>query len=689
MLFRSGDLAEIQDQHVTRSGRQVAIRFYTEHANRDHCGHAIASLKQAMAWDEETFGLEYDLDVYMVVAVDHFNMGAMENKGLNIFNSKFVLASPETATDGDFVHVQGVIGHEYFHNWTGNRVTCRDWFQLSLKEGLTVFRDQEFTSDLNSRGVKRIEDVRFLRSAQFAEDAGPMAHPVRPDSYIEINNFYTLTVYEKGAEVIRMMHTLLGPEGFRRGMDLYFARHDGQAVTCDDFVAAMEDANGADLTQFRLWYSQAGTPELAVEDEYDEASGRYTLRIRQSCPPTPGQPEKAPMHIPLALGLVGPDGRDLPLGTADDPQAGGAVFDLRADEEVLVFEDLPARPVPSLLRGFSAPVRVHLEQSDADLAFLLAHDSDPFNRWDAGFRLATKTLLALEAERRAGGSGEVSGDVLAAFARVLEDAPADPAFAAEALTLPSLENLSGLLEEVDVDTVHGARRHLRLALAEHLEDAFAAVYARFRSRGPYTTDPEAMARRRLANTALGYLMDLERPKHRERCLAQYHGADNMTDAMGALGPINHCDCPQREEVLEHFYQRWQDRPLVVDKWFALQATSELPGALERVEGLLAHPAFDPRNPNRFRALVGAFARGNPLAFHRRDGAGYRFVADQVRRLDPLNPQVAARLAGAFSRWRRYEPERRGYMQAALEGLLAQEGLSRDTYEVVSKSLAES
>ena len=616
-------------------------------------------------------------------------MGAMENKGLNVFNTKYVLARPETATDADYQGILGVIGHEYFHNWTGNRVTCRDWFQLSLKEGLTVFRDQEFSSDLGSRGVKRIEDVRILRASQFPQDAGPMAHPVRPDSYIEINNFYTVTIYNKGAELIRMMQTLLGRDGFRRGMDWYFQRHDGQAVTCDDFVAALADANGADLSQFKRWYHQAGTPELTVSDAYDPAARRYTLTVRQSCPPTPGQPRKEPFHIPLALGLLDAEGRDLPLRLEGEGAPSGTtrVLELREAEHVFRFVDVPVRPVPSLLRGFSAPVKLNTAESDDDLRFRLAHDSDDFNRWDAGQTLAIRAILALIGERRQGRAWTLPESFSAAFERALTSGT-DPALLAQVLTLPSETYLAERMDVVDVNGIHAARMFVMRTLAERLRERFLTVYQTLhvRERDGYRIEPAAMARRALKNVCLDYLMQLDDDGMRALCLEQFHSAGNMTDQLGALAPLAHCAGPERAEALAAFYARWRHDPLVVDKWLTLQATSRLPGTLAVVESLMAHEAFNLRNPNKVRALIGAFAQANPLHFHAADGGGYTFLADQVLALNAFNPQIAARLMAAFTRWRHYDPTRQHRMRGELERILAAPDLSPDVYEIAAKSL---
>ena len=686
----AGHLKYLEDRFVTRSGRAVTLRIYVEPDNIDQCDHAMHSLKQAMAWDEEWFGLEYDLDLYQIVAVSDFNMGAMENKGLNVFNTKYVLAKPEIATDADYQGILGVIGHEYFHNWTGNRVTCRDWFQLSLKEGLTVFRDQEFSSDLGSRGVKRIEDVRLLRSSQFPQDAGPMAHPVRPDSYIEINNFYTVTVYNKGAEVIRMMQTLLGRGGFRRGMDRYFQRHDGQAVTCDDFVAAMADANSADLGQFKRWYHQAGTPELTVSDDYDPAARRYTLTIRQSCPPTPGQPHKKPFHIPLALGLLDAGGHDLPLRLDGENEPGETtrVLELRESEHVFHFIGLPARPVPSLLRGFSAPVKINSAESDADLRFRLAHDSDDFNRWDAGQTLAIRTLLALIEERHQDRVWTLPESFSAAFDRALTS-DVDPALLAQVLTLPGEGYLAEQMDVVDVDGIHAARQWVRRTLAERLREPLLATYQTLhgRERDGYRIDSAAIGQRALKNVCLDYLMQLDDAGLRARCLEQFHAAGNMTDQLGALAALANDDSPARVEALGMFYARWRREALVVDKWLTLQATSRLPGTLAVVRELMAHEAFNLRNPNKVRALIGAFSQANPWHFHTADGSGYTFLADRILDLNVFNPQIAARLMTAFTRWRKYDPARQRGMREQLERILATPELSPDVYEIAAKSLA--
>ena len=684
----AGDLALVEDTFATASGRRVSLQIFVAEGRQGQCGHAMAALRHAMRWDEERFGLECDLDEYKVVAIDDFNSGAMENKGLNLFNAKGVLADPQSATDADYQWIEGTIAHEYFHNWTGNRVTCRDWFQLSLKEGLTVYRDQEFSADFGSRPVKRISDVRLLRTGQFAEDSGPMAHPVRPESYVEINNFYTATVYNKGGEVVRMLHTLFGADGFRRGHDLFIARHDGQAVTTDDFLAAMAEANGADLGQFARWYGQAGTPRLEAAGRFDPADASYTLTVRQSTPPTPGQPDKEPLLIPLAVGLLGADGRDLPLQLAGEGRPGATTRVLRiaAAEETFRFTGLPGAPLPSLLRGFSAPVRLVFPYTDEELAFLFAHDSDPFNRWEAGQRLATRLLLAMVEARRQGGAAPPAAAFIAAFRAALTDPEADPAFLALALTLPAEGELADAMTVADPLAVHAARQLLRRRLAAALGDEFSACLAATGDRGPYAVDAAAIGRRSLKNLCLAYLAAAGGAEAAAECLARCRAADNLTDRLAALGALAGMERPEYDEALDGFYASCQGNPLVIDKWLTIQATSCRADTLARVGDLLAHPAFNLRNPNRVRALVGAFAHANPACFHAADGAGYRFVADRVIEVDRLNPQLAARLAGSLSRWRRYGEERQAQMRGELERIRAQAGLSRDVGEIVGKSL---
>ncbi|MCG7924423.1 MAG: aminopeptidase N [Candidatus Thiodiazotropha taylori] len=685
----AGDLRFQQDSYTTGSGREVDLRIYVEPENIDKCDHAMVSLKHAMAWDEERYGREYDLDIFMIVAVNDFNMGAMENKGLNIFNSKFVLARPDTATDSDFQHIEGVIAHEYFHNWTGNRITCRDWFQLSLKEGLTVFRDQEFSADMGSRGVKRIEDVRLLRSHQFAEDAGPMAHPVRPESYIEINNFYTVTVYEKGAEVVRMQANLLGAETYRKATDLYFERHDGEAVTTDDFVKCMEDASARDLSQFRLWYSQSGTPQVRVSTDYAEQQGRLQITFSQTTPETPGQKQKKPFHIPIALALLDSQGESLPLNS----RAGATgsfkeqVLELTEATQTFVFHDLPQQPVPSILRGFSAPVKLEYDYSDDQLMFLMAKESDDFNRWDAAQTLARRTLLKLVEACQQGQSLALPGGFVEAYRLALTDQQADKALLSELLSLPSESTIGDQMTQVDVEAIHQARQWLKQALAEALRDDFSAVYERNQSQA-YEITSASIGQRRLKNLALSYLMSLEDTQIDRICMAQFETADNMTDVMAALDGLVNRDIPERDRALSDFEAKWQQDPLVMDKWFAVQAGSNLPGTLASVKALMEHPAFSIRNPNKVRSLIGAFCSTNLFAFHAADGSGYEFLTDQVITLDSLNPQIAARLLRIMSRWRRYDESRQQLMRKAFERVLAQADISKDVFEIASKSVAD-
>lgn len=681
----AGDLSAIEDRFTTASGREVVLQIFVEPHNLDRCDHAMQSLKKAMRWDEERFGREYDLDIYMIVAVSHFNMGAMENKGLNVFNDKFVLARADTATDEDFQGIEGVIAHEYFHNWSGNRITCRDWFQLSLKEGFTVYRDQEFSADVGSRGVKRVADVRLLQAHQFPEDSGPMAHPVRPDAYVEINNFYTATVYNKGAELVRMQATLLGPELFRKATDLYFTRYDGQAVTTDDFVGCMEDASGHDLMQFRRWYSQAGTPCLHIEATYDAERATYSLLIRQEIAPTPGEPEKDPLHLPLAIALLGPEGRELALRREGEPNArdpGTRVSELRDWETRLCFVDIPVRPVPSLLRGFSAPVRLEFDYDDEDLLLLLRHDSDGYSRWNAARILMQRVLSAMTADPAAG----VPGRFVDAFHGALTDPETDKALLAEVLTLPSESFLGDQMETVDVEGIHRARTALKRMLGERLAEALSRLYRDNADTEPYAPTPDAIGRRALKNLALGYLMAAGNAQGLALCRVQFAEAGNMTDAIAALRLLVDHGGEEGPPALEAFYRRWSKEPLVLDKWFSVQATSSRAGTLGAVAGLLEHPDFSLRNPNRVRSLVGAFCTANPARFHAGDGSGYRFLADRVLELDPLNPQIAARLLKALIRWRRYDAGRQTLMRAEIERILAAEELSGDTFEVASKAL---
>lgn len=676
----AGDLQCVEDQFRTSDGRDITLRIYTEAHHVEHCAHAMASLKQAMRWDEQRFDLCYDLDLFMVVAVDDFNMGAMENKGLNIFNSRLVFASPETATDDDYIAIEAVIGHEYFHNWTGNRVTCREWFQLSLKEGLTVFRDQEFTADLHSRAVKRIEDVRMLRSHQFAEDASPMAHPIRPASYMEINNFYTVTVYEKGAEVVRLYQTLLGVDGFRRGMDLYFSRHDGQAVSTEDFLAAMRDANDVDLAQMQRWYDQAGTPKLAVRMTYDEQAATCTLHVSQSCPATPEASDKQPFLIPLTLGLLLPDGQSVPLQLAGEAAAAGSsrTLLLREAEEQFVFVGVSERPLPSLLRGFSAPVELDYPYTAADDAFLMRHDEDSFNRWAAAQRLAMRTMQDLLV-----GNEAHEAVLIDALHHVLTDAGLDAALKAEALLLPSEADIAEACVAADPGLIHQRREQLRCSIAAALRTELEASYLRLSAIDG--SGDAAMQARKLKNVCLSYLTRLGDRAACELAYAQFEQADNMTDQYAALAALSNCDCLERELALVAFESQWRHEANVMDKWFGVQAASSLPGTLQHVQSLMAHPCFDARNPNKVRALIGTFAMRNPYAFHAADGSGYAFVAEQVLLLDAFNPQVASRMVRALMNWKRVEPTRSELMRAQLQRINDAD-LSPDVREIVSKSL---
>lgn len=689
----AGDLWCVEDSFTTMSSREVALRIYVEPENIDKVQHAMDSLKRSMKWDEEVYGREYDLDIFMIVAVNDFNMGAMENKGLNIFNSSCVLAKAETATDAAHQRVEAVVAHEYFHNWSGNRVTCRDWFQLSLKEGFTVFRDSEFSADTHSRTVKRIEDVAYLRTHQFAEDAGPMAHPVRPDAYMEISNFYTLTIYEKGAEVLRMIHTLLGPELFRKGSDLYFERHDGQAVTCDDFVKAMEDASGIDLTQFKRWYTQAGTPRLEVSEAYDAAAQTYSLTFRQSCPATPGQSEKLPFVIPVALGLLDAQGNELPLRLQGESAAQGSsrVLSVTEVEQAFTFEDISGKPLPSLLRGFSAPIKLHFPYDRDQLMFLMQHDSDGFNRWEAGQQLSVQVLQELIGQHQRGEALSLDQRLVAALRTLLEDESLDQAMVAEMLSLPGEAYLTEISEVADVEAIRAAREFARKELTAAL---FAPLWARYQTNRevskttPYVAEAAHFARRSLQNIALSYLMLSEKPEVLAACVDQFENADNMTERLAALAVL--VNSPFQEEqskALAMFADFFKDNPLVMDQWFSVQAGCPLPGGLERVHALMQHEAFTLKNPNKVRALIGAFANQNLINFHRADGAGYRFLANQVITLNALNPQIASRLLAPLTRWRKYGEARQALMKAELERILASGELSSDVYEVVSKSLA--
>ena len=684
-----GKLACVEDRFRTMSGREVTLRIYVEPGKEARCAHAMDSLKRAMRWDETTFGREYDLDIFMIVAVSDFNMGAMENKGLNIFNDKYVLASPETATDTDFERIEAIIAHEYFHNWTGNRITCRDWFQLCLKEGLTVFRDQEFSADERSRAVERISDVRGLRAQQFVEDAGPLAHSVRPKLYHEINNFYTATVYEKGAEVVRMLKTLLGPKAFRQGMDLYFTRHDGEAATIEQFVQCFADVSGSDLTQFMLWYSQAGTPEIVATGGYDAGAKSYRLDVAQTVPATPGQPSKEPMVIPLAIGLVGRDGRDLALKLGDGRTIERGVLTLTKGAETFVFGDIGEPPVPSLNRGFSAPIKLVADLSSGDLGFLAAHDSDPFNRWQALQTLATRLLVDNTAALRSSGTARQDGGLLEALRAILADGALEPAFVALALTLPGEADIAREIgSDVDPDAIFAARSASRAFVGNELGGPLFDHYRRLSESGPYRPDAAGAGRRALRNTCLDLLVATRRPDAISLAARQYQVADNMTDRVAALSALSFYDTPERAAALDDFYARYADDPLIVDKWLSLQAAIPEPATLDRVKALTRHPAFSFANPNRVRALIHAFALANQKEFNRVDGAGYDFIVDTVLALDPKNPQLAARLLSALKSWRVLEPARRTLAEAALQRVAATPSLSPDVGDIVQRALAK-
>ena len=682
-----GNLASYASDFTTASGRKVDLRIYVEPGKEDRCAWAMDSLKRSMRWDEERFGREYDLDVFNIVAVSDFNMGAMENKGLNVFNDGLILASPETATDSSFAAIERVIAHEYFHNWTGNRITCRDWFQLCLKEGLTVFRDQEFCADQRFHTVERIRDVRNLKASQFPEDAGPLAHPVRPSRYIEINNFYTATVYSKGAEVVRMLLTLLGREGFRKGMDLYFDRHDGRAATVEDFVTCFEDATGKDLKQFMTWYSQAGTPELVCQLKYDARNRSAALTVAQVLPPTPGESKKKPLHVPLRLGLLGGNGQDIPLTLASGKHLEDGVIEVTKRTETFHFRDVPSRPVPSLLRSFSAPVNLTIPLSDADLQFLMANDSDLYNRWQAAQDYAMRVLIAGVKVLRAGERPEKPLAFVAALGVSLNDESLDPGYRAQFMYLPSESDVARIIgRDVDPLAIHNARKGLRKAIGTMLHEPLAELYRRHEVKEPYSPTPKAAGKRALRNAALGYLACRGKEEDVARVASHFARARNATDEVSALAMLSELRSPERAKAFDRFYQRWQGDHLVIDSWFAYQAASPLPAALATVIKLTRHPLFSINNPNKVRALVGTFAMANPVNFNRPDGRGYEFLADRVLEIDAFNPQVAARLLSAFRSWKALEAERRRQAKKALQRIAAATPLSHDVQEIVGKML---
>lgn len=692
----AGSLSCVDDQFTTMSGRDIAIKIYVEEKDTDKCAHAISSLKNAMKWDEETYGREYDLDTFMIVAVDDFNMGAMENKGLNIFNTSCVLAKQETTTDAGFQRVEGVVAHEYFHNWSGNRVTCRDWFQLSLKEGFTVFRDQEFSADMGSRTVKRVEDVGMLRTMQFAEDGGPMAHPVQPGSFIEISNFYTLTIYEKGAEIVRMIHTLLGAELFRQGSDLYFNRHDGCAVTIDDFIAAMAEVSGRDFSQFMHWYRQAGTPELRVRGEYDENAATYSLTFTQSCRATAECSDKQPNHIPVAMGLLGDAGalpikiQGAPLNTESEDNT-QVILDITEKKQTVVFEGINEKPVPSLLRGFSAPVKLHFDYSRDDLMQLMRSDEDGFNRWDSSQKLAIQVIQEVMAALVHDPAPKVDERLIEAYRAVLIDESLDAAMVAQMLTLPGEAFLAELSAVIDVESIHHARNRVERKIAHALRQEFLQAYQRLQSQAEFSIDAAEIARRSLKNTALHYLMIGGKDDAIALCQQQFDSAGNMTDELAAFSEIVNSSkasiATLKGNCIQAFYDKWQHESLVVNSWLAVQASSPIPDALTRVKGLIEHPAFDMNNPNKVRAVIATFTARNPINFHRLQGDGYEFLADKVIYLNKTNPQIASRLITPLTRWGRYDDTRKALMKKQLERIRGQENLSKDVFEVVTKSLA--
>ncbi|MDF4738060.1 aminopeptidase N [Vibrio parahaemolyticus] len=679
----AGDFDVLRDKYTTMSGRNVDLEIFVDKGNLDRAGHAMTSLINSMKWDEERFGLEYDLDIYMIVAVDFFNMGAMENKGLNIFNSKFVLANDQTATDRDYLGIEAVIGHEYFHNWTGNRVTCRDWFQLSLKEGLTVFRDQEFSSDLGSRAVNRIDNVRIIRGPQFAEDASPMSHPIRPDKVIEMNNFYTLTVYEKGSEVIRMYHTLLGEEGFQKGMKLYFERHDGTAATCEDFVSAMEDATGVDLKQFRLWYSQSGTPTLRVNSEYNAEAKTYALTVEQFTEATQDQAEKQALHIPFDIELYDSKGQIIPL--IINGESVHNVLDIKQDKQTFVFENVADQPVPSLLREFSAPVKLEYDYSDAELIFLMKHATNDFARWDASQMLLAKYIRKNVNNVQTGSEVQLSEDLIDAFRGVLLDENLEPAFIAQVFSLPSINEITGWYKQIDVDAVDTVLNSITVSLSAALEDELSATYHTLK-QAEYTIDHAAIGKRALRNQCLQFLAHTD--KGNTLVKAQYEAANNMTDTIAAMSAANSAQLECREELMADYSDKWKHDGLVMDKWFALQGTNPAEDALEKVKATMNHEAFSLKNPNRTRSLIGSFLAANPVRFHDKSGSGYQFAGEILRQLNDSNPQVASRMIDPLLKFRKYDEARQAMIRAELEKLKAMDNLAKDLFEKVTKALDE-
>ncbi len=680
----AGSLLVKEDTFVTMSGRTVDLQIFVEPQNIDKTDYAMDALKRSMKWDEDKYGREYDLDIFMIVAVDDFNMGAMENKGLNIFNSSCVLANPQTATDIAYQRIEAIVAHEYFHNWSGNRVTCRDWFQLSLKEGFTVYRDAQFTADMNSATVKRIEDASLMRTVQFAEDAGPMAHPVQPDSFIEISNFYTVTIYEKGCEVVGMINKLLGDEGFRKGSDLYFDRHDGQAVTINEFISAMEDANSTSLTQFKRWYKSAGTPVVDVEGHFDEVAKTYTLNFKQSC--------AEPFLIPIELGLLGIEGSDLELVVDQNSSSkvdsfSRGIFQLTEKEQTLVFKGIESEPVPSLLRDFSAPIKLNYDYSRDQLLFLLQNDSDGFNCWDAGQSLALDVIYEVMSQQKEGLPLEVDLRLVNAYQGLLQREDLDHAMLAKMLILPSISYIAETQAEIDIHAINQARMHVQMVLADALAADLASLYSRLNIEQGYLPEPTQMARRGLKNAALSYLLKATSSEYKALAVKQFEHNDNMTDSMAALASlVNSVHKLEAESALAAFYKKWQAEPLVVNQWLAVQAGSAEYGCIENIRQLLSHEAFDIKNPNKVRSVIGTFAGQSLVNFHAEDGSGYKLLADNIILLNTLNPQIASRLVAPLSKWRRYVDRQGQQMKQQLDRIMAQEALSKDVYEVVSKSL---
>ncbi len=686
----AGDLACVEDSFRTLSGRNVTLQIYVQHGEEGRCGHAMSSLKRAMAWDEERYGLEYDLDILMLVAVDHFNMGAMENKGLNIFNSRFVLVDFETATDEDFRQVESIIAHEYFHNWTGNRVTCRDWFQLSLKEGLTVFRDQEFSADIYSRPVQRINDVKTLRNVQFEEDSGPTAHAVRPETYIEINNFYTATVYEKGAEIVRLIHTLVGDKNFNKGLNLYIKRHDGKAVTCEDFVDAMQTASGVELSKIMLWYSQVGTPEIDFEMEYKPKLKEVTLSIRQNIPDAFPDNVDEPMIVPIKVGLLNRRGAEIPLRLRGDGSADVSttkLLVLREFKQSFVFNNISDEPIISILRGFTAPVKLSTNYKTEDLALLMKYDTDSFGRWDAFQRYGVQLMLGLVREAKPEWPLELDPLFLDAMATTLLDQTLSPTFKAEILRLPSEAELAQQMLVIDVENIYLVRKFISSKIGESLYTTFDFHYKNMlaaKAMDELTND--AMGLRALGNSALFYMVASGRKEALQLALAQVREGKSMSMVIAALRALNDIDCNERGDALTDFYERWQNHPLELDKWFVLKATSSLPETLAELEKLIFHPKFDLTSPNNVRALVGSFGFNNQVRFHRIDGKGYRFLSSRVLELDKINPQVAARLLIPLTRWKRHEKRRSELMGKELKRIMYSDSISKDVFEIVKKGL---